>query len=498
MKKGTTFILVSIIVISLLIAASSAKNETNRVLINEFVTNPQTDWDEDSQLGFSDEWIELHNPQVNSIIIDNWYLKLIDSSNETEILTGTIPAGGYFTILNPAGHQNDDGRIELYDNLDNLIDSVSYGDYDDGNISDNAPHGTASGMYDECLARFPNGVDTGFDNNDFIKTLCTYNSLNNFSFTPVSITNLPVQPSCALDTDNILVRAEITGSIAQVKLLLNTDGNIREIILPGTAEGIYSYTINSSETTAGTTVEWQFAVTDVIGNETEGEAGSIRIYFTTILQVFPALPDGMGGWYVTEPQFELSNSDATQIEYRWNGIYHIYSSPFGLEGTPNDGNITGGTHVLHYWSDVCEESEKQFMGKFDFKNPEIKNLNPSPGSQTFNEQPITISAHIDEVYQGNSGVNPLSVIMEIDGEEVSSTVEPFGLDADVTFEGNLADGEHEVTVYAEDNAGRSSSMIWTFELLPETELNMTINMPAESIYNNRRVQLNISLTKEVQ
>jgi hypothetical protein len=499
MKKGTTVLLVSIISIFLLVSASAIKNETNRVLINEFVTNPQTDWDGSGSIGFSDEWFELHNPESSSIIIDNWHLKLIDSSIETENLSGTIPAGGYLTILNPVGHQNDDGRIELYDNLNNLVDSVSYGNYNDGNISDNAPDGTAASIFDECIARYPDGIDTEVDSNDFIKTLCTYNSQNNFSFKPVNITTFPAQPLCSLDTDNLTVRAEITGSIAGVKLLLNTNGVIREIVLPGDSEGIYSYIITSSETNAGTTVEWQFVVTDVRGNETYGETGSARIYYITSLQVFPPTSNGLNGWYISEPQFELSNPDATQIDYRWNGIHHVYSLPFGLEGTPNSGNVTGGIHVLYYWSDVCDESEKSFVGKFDFKDPEIKSLTPSPGSKTFNEQITTVSAHIDEVFQGNSGVNFSSVKMEIDNHEVPITVNSSGpLDADIKFEGALSTGEHEIVVNVEDKSGRSSSAGWTFELLPPVPLNMTINMPTEGIYNDRRIQFNLSLTRDVQ
>src|SRR3989344_8072925 len=147
MKKETIFLLAGTIMILLIAGASAAKNETNRILINEFVTDSQTDWDASGQTSSSDEWYELHNPEAGSIIVDNWYLKLIDSSIETQNLTGTIPAGGYLTVINPAGNQNDGGRIELYDNLNNLVDSVSYGNYNDGNGSDNAPEGTAAGKH---------------------------------------------------------------------------------------------------------------------------------------------------------------------------------------------------------------------------------------------------------------------------------------------------------------------------------------------------------------
>src|SRR3989344_5922250 len=103
MKKETIFLLAGTIMILLIAGASAAKNETNRILINEFVTDSQTDWDASGQTSSSDEWYELHNPEAGSIIVDNWYLKLIDSPIETQNLPGTIPAGGFLAVINPAG-----------------------------------------------------------------------------------------------------------------------------------------------------------------------------------------------------------------------------------------------------------------------------------------------------------------------------------------------------------------------------------------------------------
>lgn len=498
MKKRTLF-LAGTLVLLLVINVSAIQAETNRVLINEFVTDPKTDWDANSQVGSSDEWFELHNPQSSSIIIDNWYLKFIDSSIETQSLSGTIPAGGYFTILDQVGTQGDNGRIELYDNLNNLIDSVSFGDYDDGNLNDNAPVGTSTNQYDECLGRYPNAVDTGIDADDFVKNLCTFNGLNNASFTPVTITLLAPQPSCILDSDDVLIQAEITGSIAQVILKLNADGTVEEIAIQGNSQGIYSYTLDSSKTSPSANLQWQFVVEDTRGDEISSEINSSQVYSITSLQVFPSSPNGKNNWYITEPQFELSNSDATQIDFRWNGLFYVYSLPFKLEGTPNNGNITGGTHVLHYSSDVCNEAEKQFSAKFDFMNPKIEDMEPAPNSKIFNDQEIIVSAHIDEIYQGNSGVNLSSIKMKIDGASVPIFAEPMGsLDAEVAFQGSLSNGNHEATLYVEDFSGRNSSTTWSFTLLPQVPLEMSINMPTNSTYRERRIQFNVSLTRNVE
>jgi hypothetical protein len=159
--RGDTFLL-SLVISILLVSHVSA------VVINEFVVDPE------SGLG---EWVELFNPANQSIDLTNWTLVMNDTSEELEILETTIPANGYFT-LDPAGSQNNDGQILLLDNFNNIIDSVSYGDFDDGNISDNAPDGGADSQSDECLARMPNAQDTDNDSADFQKGPCTYNKEN--------------------------------------------------------------------------------------------------------------------------------------------------------------------------------------------------------------------------------------------------------------------------------------------------------------------------------
>ncbi|MBU0978108.1 MAG: lamin tail domain-containing protein, partial [Nanoarchaeota archaeon] len=119
------------------------------------------------------------NPSNQTIDLTNWTIVMNDStSNSTpysvETLLGTINSGHYKVILNPEGSLNNNGQIMLYNNLGQLIDSVTYGAWDDGNLLDNAPDGNADSYLDECLARIPNGQDTNIDSVDFIKTECTY------------------------------------------------------------------------------------------------------------------------------------------------------------------------------------------------------------------------------------------------------------------------------------------------------------------------------------
>ncbi|MBU0467176.1 MAG: lamin tail domain-containing protein, partial [Nanoarchaeota archaeon] len=133
----------------------------------------------------------MYNSGVDEVDLTGWTLDLIDGTNETHALSGIIPADEYLIILDPSGQQNNNGQLILYDNYGTLIDSVTYGNYDDGDLSDNAPDGNADDITNECLARYPNGVDTDVDVDDFIKTECTFNSANSEQ----------EEPECLVDSD---------------------------------------------------------------------------------------------------------------------------------------------------------------------------------------------------------------------------------------------------------------------------------------------------------
>lgn len=152
------------------------------ILINEFVVDPQTDWNNSTgDPDNGDEWIEIYNSGQTEIDLTNWTLIMNDSlsvSASVQSLTGVILAESYEIILDPVGSMNLNGRIILYDDSMVEIDSVTYGNWDDGNTSDNAPDGNSDSTDDECLARIPNGQDIGVDLNDFQKVSCTYGISN--------------------------------------------------------------------------------------------------------------------------------------------------------------------------------------------------------------------------------------------------------------------------------------------------------------------------------
>ncbi len=101
------------------------------IVINEFLPAPNSN---------QEEWVELYNNTDSKIDLNNWTIE--DNTKDKENLTGQIDSND-FLVLN----QSQDFNFSLNNNgdkiilkfKDKVIDSVTYDDFDDGNIGDNAP-----------------------------------------------------------------------------------------------------------------------------------------------------------------------------------------------------------------------------------------------------------------------------------------------------------------------------------------------------------------------
>src|SRR3989338_8033692 len=128
--------------------------ETGLVVINEFLSDA---FDEQA------EFVELYNNSGESIDLTDWYIE--EGSGKKSILGGTILANSFFILEKPKGSLNNTGDIiKLFDPTGGLIDKVAYGDWNDGNINDNAPK-TEDPL---VVARIYDGQDTDIDRADFV------------------------------------------------------------------------------------------------------------------------------------------------------------------------------------------------------------------------------------------------------------------------------------------------------------------------------------------
>jgi len=123
------------------------------LVINEFVADPTDD---------DVEWVEIYNNTGSGINLKNWIIK--DGSGKKTELSGLISGQQFKIIENPKGGLNNFGDlIILIDPSGNIIDQIAYGNYDDGNVFDNATNSSDP----DAVARLGDGIDTNIDYNDF-------------------------------------------------------------------------------------------------------------------------------------------------------------------------------------------------------------------------------------------------------------------------------------------------------------------------------------------
>lgn len=129
--------------------------QSGEVVINELVSDPA-----DGQ----DEWIELYNRSSRVIDLSSWTIE--DGGKSITTLSGSLGTDGasrYLTILSPKGNLNNNGDQITLKYGDTIIDQIAYGNWDDGNISNNAP--VTRDPF--SVGRLPNGTDSGSDATDF-------------------------------------------------------------------------------------------------------------------------------------------------------------------------------------------------------------------------------------------------------------------------------------------------------------------------------------------
>lgn len=288
--------------------------------------------------------------------------------------------------------------------------------------------------------------------------------------------------------------------------------------------GNYSYPLGVVDNSQA--VAWTVYADDCFGHVTQDPVEIFNVRMRTSLSLDKPLPDGLNGWYVSEPSFTLSNADASNIFYRWDGMGPFnYTSPFGLDNIPNPPKESGGLLKLTYWSDLCSplseenftfgnfsfgnftfgnftfaESEQNTTFKVDLVNPLIRSLTPSNNSFIINNFRPAISAFLDEVYNSNSGINRFSINLFVDDVLVDPSIQDVGsLNSNITFvpPADLDVGPHNATVQVADKAGRSSQLTWFFELNKVDTFNMTVTSPLEIMYPKKSVPFDIEATETV-
>lgn len=119
------------------------------VHFTEVVTDPQQDWNDteggngisfdaepgSGTVGTTDEWIEIKNGRDESIDLTDWRVEMIDGTDATEWLAETeLPPDEFLVLGNPEGDLKNLITLQLYDDVNTLIDELVIEDANADNL----------------------------------------------------------------------------------------------------------------------------------------------------------------------------------------------------------------------------------------------------------------------------------------------------------------------------------------------------------------------------
>lgn len=268
-----------------------------------------------------------------------------------------------------------------------------------------------------------------------------------------------------------------------------------------------NYSVVLSNFTTSQTINWTVYVHDCFNNITRDGNESFYVNRRTELNVTPVSPDGLNGWYISEPIFTLANSDAISLLFKWDALSEqTYLGPFNMADAPNNGSATGGVNILRYRSNVsCGlELEQSLTIKADFRNLLISNMIPLNGSIVYNNFTPTIGALLDDIFGSNSGINQTGIRMLIDNNSVSFSINGSINGSNISLiirhnpPLNLSLGMHNVTINVSDVAGRNSELTWFFFINITNFFNLSVNYPINGSFEKKQVLFNITTTSIVK
>jgi len=252
------------------------------VVINEFIAQRWT--------GPGTDLIELYNPTDADVNLTGWTLVAHDPETTTAIapLDGeTITADGYLVyecIAEGPFTISPSGDILILKNGSVEVDRVAWGDYDDGNIADNAP---APGL-ENSTGRFPNGKDTDVDIDDF--RVFTTPTIGESNGRPSELTTITVSPETA--------EVAVNGTRTFTATAYDQDGNpMADVVITWTSSNETVGTVSPASVTTGSDGKATTTFTALKAGTTMVNATNGTIVGTAEVNVTPVINGYKGKRY---------------------------------------------------------------------------------------------------------------------------------------------------------------------------------------------------------
>ncbi|MBI5254259.1 lamin tail domain-containing protein, partial [Candidatus Falkowbacteria bacterium] len=176
----------------------SVETAIGAAVISEFVADPSSG---------DKEWVEMYNNSASVIDLTDWTIE--EGSGLKTKLSGGLGFGAYM-VFERASLNNSGDIILLKDSTDQIIDKVAYGNWDDGNVADNAPVATKG----QSVVRENVTADSGVDSADFKVTAKITKASANELIIPIVLIDTGAQQTQAVVESVVAVEPVVASSSA--------------------------------------------------------------------------------------------------------------------------------------------------------------------------------------------------------------------------------------------------------------------------------------------
>ncbi len=278
-------------------------------------------------------------------------------------------------------------------------------------------------------------------------------------------------------SNNNIINNDVSGNMYGIRIASSSDNN--DIINNYVSNNIYGINLFNSD-------ENNIIKNSVLDNGygiyiTSSSSNNNNIYHNNIMgNTVQAYDDSNNGnqW---DDGYPSGGNYWSDFDESSEGAYDNYQGQdqdvFGSDGKVDLGPPAGGKNP--YVIDADSQDNYPLINPADTSPPIITNLQPLVGSTT-NDNTTTISAD----YNDPSGINVSSVVLIVDGIDVTSSAIVTAMGVSYTPGTALSDGFHTVYLEVKDNYDNLATATWNFtvDTTPPTITNL--QPPDASVTNN--------------
>jgi parallel beta-helix repeat protein len=403
-------------------------------------------------------WLQSNdNTITNNIFLNNSNGIRLDSSSNNNITDNDISnnSNGIYLDLSSNNKITDN-------NISNNSDGIHLDSSSNNNITNNTVF--SNGIASLCGIFLEKSLNNYIGNNDILFNfrygIWLYRSLNNIIANNNILNNFEDGIRVWFDSlHNTIINNIISSNLEQgIDLGQSSNNRITNNYISDNSRGIYLWAA-SNDNTITNNIVLNNLLGISLGRPSSPLSFNNMIYHNNIIGNVNQSYDNTSNGNQWDNGYPEGGNYWSDFDESGEGAFDDYSGSdqnvLGSDGIVDKGLPTGGKNP--YAIDSDSQDNYPLLNPLDNWPPTIMNLQP-PDTSTTNDNTPTISAD----YYDPSGIDVSSVVLEVDGVDVTSFAMVTVSDVNYIPSATLSDGIHTIYLEVKDIYGNSVMKTWSF------------------------------------